>query len=1014
MRIIAKMHGSGVVLGLMTIAVGAAAVRADEPAESKVVECPGVGWPADYRPAPSFVQFPSARLANRAALIVPEVRLAAPDASTLRAEEAQGDGEIGRERVGFSRALVSPLVGEWHALPDGRQLWIGAVISTDATMIRLHLTDIHLPDDARLYYHAPDEQASAAAPVEGHGPLDDGTFWTAPVFGDTVQLELSLPADAPRTLPFEVDELIHGYRAVMPATDGERAGLTCMLDVHCSPQWPTWEDISYSVGRMSFIDGGSAYFCTGQLLATQNNDLTPYFLTANHCISDQTAANTLTCLWFYQTSSCNGAFAATATSSGADFIQGNSVADYTLLMIRGALPTGVFWSGWTNASISTGVTVHSVSHPQGSWKRYARGTKLSNNVNGYQRVSFNQGMGTIDQGSSGSGIWTDGATPANQLLFGDLSFGFGPTNCDDPSNPVYYGRFEQYYINLQFLLAEGSDDTLEENDSCAAAVPLGSVTYNNLVVKSLDEDWYELDVGSGDTLTVNAQFTHANGNINLELYDACGGNIVATASSSTNNEQLSYLNSGAPHAYFLRVFLASDTRNEYSLTLTGVAVDCNVNGIDDACETDCGLPGCNIPGCGQTPDCNNNQNPDSCDIASHFSADCNNSGVPDECELAGNDCNADLIPDECQLAGNDCNNNSDPDDCDEAALEANISHPADQTPCPAGNASFTATAPGATAYQWYRNGSVALSNGGNISGAQSATLTIDPVGAADEGNYSCVVSVGCISASSTSASLDLTTDNLQVDLTSATPVTKCSSGSALAVFQVAVNDPTGVTYQWDHEGVDLTDGGKISGANAFRLEITSPELVDSGTYTCTVTNACSAQAATASGELLIVPTFAQQPPATQCVEYGSNAVFTAQANDPQPDIFLWYEGATPLSDGGRLSGTSTNTLTLSNVQASDDGRSFALRLAVADPFCSLYSEETVLQAMPIGACPSCPSAGDMDDDGDYDLYDLYRFTQCFGADVSVVTECVCANVDTGNTLVDLNDWAALESLMTGP
>ena len=94
--------------------------------------------------------------------------------------------------------------------------------------------------------------------------------------------------------------------------------------------------------------------------------------------------------------------------------------------------------------------------------------------------------------------------------------------------------------------------------------------------------------------------------------------------------------------------------------------DCNGNGIPDGCDVTCDGPCAAIPGCGQSADCDSNGIPDECDI---LDADCNDNGVPDTCDVPplgsySEDCNADLIPDECQLEGNDCNENGVPDGCD--------------------------------------------------------------------------------------------------------------------------------------------------------------------------------------------------------------------------------------------------------------------------------------------------------------------------------------------------------------
>ena len=48
--------------------------------------------------------------------------------------------------------------------------------------------------------------------------------------------------------------------------------------------------------------------------------------------------------------------------------------------------------------------------------------------------------------------------------------------------------------------------------------------------------------------------------------------------------------------------------------------DCNENGIPDECDIDCDLPGCDVPGCGESEDCNTNSVPDECDLESQGGA----------------------------------------------------------------------------------------------------------------------------------------------------------------------------------------------------------------------------------------------------------------------------------------------------------------------------------------------------------------------------------------------------------
>jgi hypothetical protein len=81
--------------------------------------------------------------------------------------------------------------------------------------------------------------------------------------------------------------------------------------------------------------------------------------------------------------------------------------------------------------------------------------------------------------------------------------------------------------------------------------------------------------------------------------------------------------------------------------------------------------------------------------------------------------------------------------------------PQPQTSCEGGVASFTVAASGSGpfTYQWRRGGEN-LVNAGNISGADTDTLTINPVSAADAGaDYNCLVSNGCGGATSAMTSL---------------------------------------------------------------------------------------------------------------------------------------------------------------------------------------------------------------------------------------------------------------------
>jgi hypothetical protein len=89
-------------------------------------------------------------------------------------------------------------------------------------------------------------------------------------------------------------------------------------------------------------------------------------------------------------------------------------------------------------------------------------------------------------------------------------------------------------------------------------------------------------------------------------------------------------------------------------------VDCNENGIPDACDIDCNVLGCEPPFCGTSTDCDDTGIPDECEPQE----DCNANGVIDACDISGgtsSDCNTNGVPDDCEA---DCDGDGIPDDCD--------------------------------------------------------------------------------------------------------------------------------------------------------------------------------------------------------------------------------------------------------------------------------------------------------------------------------------------------------------
>lgn len=514
-----------------------------------------------------------------------EVSLPALDHAALIAADDANQATTKRLRVGVSRDVaVDAALGQWQSIAGVGNVWTVAIESQDALGLRIRFADFHLPDGAFLQVWAPDAPDAINGPFTGEGPLGKGYFWSTVFTGQRVYVEYVAPAGHPGggAVPFAIDTVSHHYRDYLADESAARGPGSCHNDSSCFVEWATRRN---AVARMLFVDGLSSFVCTGQLLNTVAGDLTPYFLTANHCIgiqidenpqSDpQDIAESLVATWLFQTSSCNGSIPSVASKPRSDFADFlartrldldtpnlNLGSDASLLMIRGELPPGLAWTGWTGVDPPSLTASTGIHHPAGTYKRISLGTR------GLPLGKFweiNWFDGPTEGGSSGSGIYRDDT----QQLYGQLSHGVSacPLSPHPDFNWDRYGKFSDALDVFGPFLSEGTDDDLEDNDNCASAVNLPSGVYGQRVLKSGDEDWYRISVPSCADLEINASFIDDFGDIDLELFDACGGTLIAFAESSTDGEMIAIPSAGEPREYLLRAFLFSNTRNIYDLNV---------------------------------------------------------------------------------------------------------------------------------------------------------------------------------------------------------------------------------------------------------------------------------------------------------------------------------------------------------------------------------------------------------------------------------------------------------------
>lgn len=164
-------------------------------------------------------------------------------------------------------------------------------------------------------------------------------------------------------------------------------------------------------------------------------------------------------------------------------------------------------------------------------------------------------------------------------------------------------------------------------------------------------------------------------------------------------------------------------------------------------------------------------------------------------------------------------------------------------------ATFTIAASAMTSitYQWQRNG-VDIVNGGAVSGATTAQLTINPTASGDHGaTFACIASNCCGSAQSGSALLTVCSSERNPTITIHPAGQLVSSGQG-ALFSAAASSSAGpLSYRWRRNGIDLADGAAVFGAATANLTISPTTPADnSSTYACVATNACGSTVSVAA------------------------------------------------------------------------------------------------------------------------------------------------------------------------
>ena len=404
------------------------------------------------------------------------------------ATESKTHGKQGVPRkIGINRSIQELATSvnflkklEWHSLSAESKRASISITSPGAVGTRLGIRIKKLPTGTVFRFYSQNSTTVIAVSAEeilallarnaasGDKSENARIYWGPFIAGEEATLEIQLPVQAHETsMDISIPKISHIYSDPLSSSSLEKntskIGQSdyCEIDVNCYSQW---SEQANSTAKMIFVDSGDSYLCTGTLLSDTTGSLTPYFLSANHCISNQTAASTLQTFWFYKSSMCGGTNLNPAyqiVTSGAQLLYQSASTDTSFMKLLSPPPGGARFSGWTTSLATIGESSIGIHHPAGDLQKISFGS-----IQNYVTCDSNEGdggyfcnaatqpngnhleilwsSGVTEGGSSGSGLFVKRGTDV--LLVGQLHG--GRSACGNPLTEQIdqYGRFDIAYL----------------------------------------------------------------------------------------------------------------------------------------------------------------------------------------------------------------------------------------------------------------------------------------------------------------------------------------------------------------------------------------------------------------------------------------------------------------------------------------------------------------------------------------------------------------------------------------
>ncbi len=469
-------------------------------------------------------------------------------------------------RYGIVRSLSVDIMEEGVESQSGNYtVWRYRIKCPDAVSMGINFESFDVPEGASVYVYTSDKQKIKGAFTTSNNK-ENSFLSISEIQGNDIVVEYDLPTGLEYKGDLQIGSVTLAYKSL---SESARS----WIEINC-PEASDWQKQKHAVCLMSFQDDWYIYSCTGALVNNVNEDETPYFLTANHCISTSSMAKTLITYFNYENSECGGDDASLDQSlSGASLVAENDASDFTLLLLSEYPPTEYepYYAGW-NASDDAPETGTSIHHPEGEYKciafdydapeSYAYRVMWDDNnitdANTHWEVFYDEG--TDESGSSGGPLFDQNKRIIGQLhggddtssLFGKFSVSWDHSSTSskqlkswlDPDNTgterldgLNYASVPTASFKSEVTLSclntsiSLSDESAHHPTSWLWKVKPETVTFvdgtdstsQNPEIEFLNEGYYSVELIAsnqyGTDTTISAEYIHAVSELDVEFED---------------------------------------------------------------------------------------------------------------------------------------------------------------------------------------------------------------------------------------------------------------------------------------------------------------------------------------------------------------------------------------------------------------------------------------------------------------------------------------------------------------